>query len=49
MNPETRLEQLQQLLAEAHERGDVDKITELEANIFHEFSGEHSSGGEQDT
>jgi hypothetical protein len=49
MSSEARLEQFRQLLADAHLAGDQDKIAELEADLAHEFSGEHSSGGEQDT
>lgn len=35
-----RLQQLRQLLADAQECGDVDKITEVLSNIALEFPGE---------
>jgi hypothetical protein len=46
MNAETRLAQLRQLLAEAREREDLDKVTELESNLLLEFPGQTSSQGE---
>jgi hypothetical protein len=43
MNPEARLEQLRQLLADAVECDDADKVKELEADISQEFPGQTTS------